>query len=126
MINRTHRRFIRCAVLAALIFSREMPAQSPSSSGDATLHVNSTEVLVDVVVTDKKGNIPRDLTAQNFRILEDSREQKIVANADGASLPSAHAERCLDRIVGLPTWADTEYFDIEAQAEGDPGASQSV
>jgi uncharacterized protein (TIGR03435 family) len=29
-----------------------------------------------------------------------------------------------DRIVGLPTWADTEYFDMEAQSQGDPGASQ--
>ena len=29
-----------------------------------------------------------------------------------------------DRIVGLPTWADTDSFDIEAQAEGDPGASE--
>src|SRR5262249_51560630 len=80
MINRIHRRFIRCAVLAALMSSQAMPAQSPSpSSSVATLHVNSTEVLVDAVVTDKKGNIPRDLTAQNFKILEDGREQKITS-----------------------------------------------
>src|SRR5215831_7095103 len=79
MINRIHRRLIRCAVLAALMFSQAMPAQSPSPKSDATLHVNSTEVLVDVAVTDKKGNIPRDLTAQNFKILEDGREQKITS-----------------------------------------------
>src|SRR5215475_1530208 len=94
MINRIHRRFIRCAVLAALIFSRAMPAQSPSPSSDATLHVNSTEVLVDAVVTDKKGNIPRDLTAQNFKILEDGREQKITSfSFSGSGEPGRRAKR---------------------------------
>jgi VWFA-related protein len=94
MIDRVHRRFIRCAVLAALIFSRAMPAQSPSPSSDATLHVNSTEVLVDVAVTDKNGNIPRDLTAQNFKILEDGQEQKITSfSFSGSGEPGRRAKR---------------------------------
>ena len=30
----------------------------------------------------------------------------------------------VDRIVGLPGWADSEYFDIEARAEGTPDSAQ--
>jgi uncharacterized protein (TIGR03435 family) len=30
----------------------------------------------------------------------------------------------VDRIVGLPSWADSEYFDIEARAAGSPDRAQ--
>jgi VWFA-related protein len=107
MTNRIHRRFIRCGVLAALIFSRAMPAQSPTPSADSTLHVNSTEVLVDAVVTDKKGSIPRDLTAQNFKILEDGREQKITSFSFSGSGETGRRAR---RFMALMFDADSPAF----------------
>src|SRR5215475_9124252 len=122
MINRIHRRFIRCAVLAALMFSQGMPAQSPSPSSDATLHVNSTEVLVDVAVTDKKGNIPRDLTAQNFKILEDGREQKITSfSFSGSGEPGRRAKRFMALVFydDLPGFREAARRFVEENAGPD-------
>ena len=36
-------------------------------------------VLVDTVVTDKKGNYLRDLTQKDFKVFEDNKEQTIVS-----------------------------------------------
>ena len=119
MINRIHRRFIRGAVLAALMFSQAMPAQSPSPSSDATLHVNSTEVLVDAVVTDKKGNIPRDLTAQNFKILEDGQEQKITSfSFSGSGEPGRRAKRFMALVFDddLPGFREAARRFVEENA----------
>ena len=40
-------------------------------------------VLVDSVVTDKKGNYIRDLTAKDFRVWEDNKEQRITSFSMG-------------------------------------------
>ena len=71
----------RRAGTAILLFTAAMDgsgvllAQSPPAG--TVFHADSQEVLVDVAVADKKGNVPRDLTAQDFKILEDGKEQKI-------------------------------------------------
>jgi len=61
--------------------SRLMQAQQPApaaSTGDATtIHVETREVPVDTVVTDKKGNYVRDLTVKDFKVWEDNKEQPI-------------------------------------------------
>ena len=50
----------------------------PSAADDsATFHVESRLVLVDSVVTDKKGNYIRDLTQKDFKVWEDGKEQPI-------------------------------------------------
>ncbi len=49
-------------------------------------------LLVDTVVTDKKGNYIRDLTAKDFRVWEDKKEQSIESfsfEATPASAPNA-------------------------------------
>ncbi len=51
-------------------------AQSQTSPA-TTLRVETRLVLVDVVVTDKKNNYIRDLTAGDFRVWEDDKEQAI-------------------------------------------------
>ena len=53
-------------VTLALALTTGSPAQSLAPPA-ATFQVETEEVLVDAVVTDKKGNIPRDLTAQDFK-----------------------------------------------------------
>jgi VWFA-related protein len=123
MIDRIHHRLMLCAVLSALIFSGAMPAQIPGPSGDAdTLHVNSTEVLVDAVVTDKKGNIPRDLTAQNFKILEDGREQKITSfSFSGSGEPGRRAKRFMALVFDddLPGFREAARRFVEENADPD-------
>src|SRR5579872_370820 len=67
-------------------------SQQPSSgqNGTETIKVESRVVLVDAVVTDKKGNYIRDLTTNNFKVWEDGKEQAVTSftredsNADPA------------------------------------------
>jgi VWFA-related protein len=53
-------------------------AQS-STDSTATFHAESRLVLVDTVVTDKKGNYVRDLEQKDFKVWEDGKEQPITS-----------------------------------------------
>ena len=53
-------------------------AQQPANSNDVgTIKVETRVVLVDAVVTDKKGNYIRDLAAGDFKLWEDGKEQSV-------------------------------------------------
>lgn len=54
-------------------------AGDTSGGATATIKAESRLVLVDVVVTDKKGNYIPDLTEKDFRVWEDDQEQKITS-----------------------------------------------
>jgi len=57
----------------------------------ATLKAEARLVLVDTVVTDKKGNYVHDLTAKDFRVWEDNKEQTVTSfssEADSSSSPN--------------------------------------
>jgi VWFA-related protein len=58
------------------------PTTTTASAGDQQLtNVIRREtrlVLVDTVVTDKKGNYVRDLTQKDFKVFEDNKEQKVL------------------------------------------------
>ena len=62
----------------------------PTTPGDQTpvnggvIRTESRIVLVDAVVTDKKGNYIRDLKQQDFKVLEDNKEQAITSFSYGA------------------------------------------
>ena len=56
----------------------QQPAAEPQSNPDV-LRVETREVLVDSVVTDKKGNYIRDLAKQDFKVWEDGKEQAITS-----------------------------------------------
>ena len=60
-----------------------------SAGGTATIHAETRLVLVDTVVTDKSGNYIRNLTAKNFKVWEDNKEQPIksFSSEDDASSP---------------------------------------
>ena len=68
-------------------------AQQAATPADQTVIRTETRVvLVDAVVTDKKGNYVRDLTAKDFRVWEDNKEQPVTSfsfEADAASPPVA-------------------------------------
>ena len=56
-----------CVLIAAS--PRTVLAQEPSAPPpDGTIKVETRVVLVDTVVTDKKGNYIRDLTADDFKV----------------------------------------------------------
>ncbi|MBV9608185.1 MAG: VWA domain-containing protein [Acidobacteria bacterium] len=67
-------------VIFGLLSAPEVLAQQPAvPSGDpaATIRTETRLVLVDTVVTDKNGEYVRDLTAKDFRLWEDNKEQNI-------------------------------------------------
>jgi VWFA-related protein len=70
-------------------------AQQPANPNEPTIKVETRVVLVDAVVTDKKGNYIRDLGANDFKVWEDGKEQPVTsftredANPDPAN-PHKH------------------------------------
>lgn len=70
------------------------PVATEQAAATSPLPVIKTEsriVLVDAVVTDKKGNYIHDLSQQDFRVFEDNKEQVITSfsfGADPTSNPS--------------------------------------
>jgi VWFA-related protein len=59
-------------------------AQAPAESSGPVIRTETRLVLVDTVVTDKKGNYIRDLTAENFKVWEDNKEQTVKSFSFGA------------------------------------------
>ena len=75
-----------------------LPAQSskPGSADAGNVFRTETKlVLVDAVVTDKKGNYVRDLTAKDFRIWEDKTEQVVKSFSLEGSEPSGAQKQYL-------------------------------
>jgi VWFA-related protein len=70
----------------------EPPAQQQEQplATAPTIHVESRTVLVDAVVTDKKGNYLHDLQQKDFRVFEDNKEQPITSFSFGSD-PAAPA-----------------------------------
>jgi VWFA-related protein len=72
--------------------------QSASNPPVPVIKTESRVVLVDAVVTDKKGNYIHDLTRQDFKVYEDNKEQAITSfsfGADAAIQASAGQNRYL-------------------------------
>jgi len=70
-----------------------------------TFHATSRLVLVDVVVTSKKGEFVRDLKAPDFTVLEDGKPQRVTAFSAHASSESASAAAAIQ----LPPHQFTNY-----------------
>lgn len=82
-------RTICFAALVVAVVCRPTFAQAPANSG-AVIRTETKLVLVDSVVTDKKGNYIRDLQAKDFRVYEDNKEQEIKSFSfeSGSAAPS--------------------------------------
>ncbi len=85
----------RFATVTMVANAQEQPAQkeAPPVARDNSTPVFKAEtrlVLVDTIVTDKKGNYITDLTAKDFKIWEDNKEQpiKTFSFESGSSAPS--------------------------------------
>ena len=68
--------------------SSETPARS-----SPLLKAETKLVRVDVVVTDKKGNYLHDLTAKDFHVFDNDKEQPIVNFSFGSSTPEGARDR---------------------------------
>jgi len=76
--NRTARNF--ALALACFALARIVMAQEPTPSNhEPTIKVQVQQVLVPVIVTDRKGHFVTDLKASDFKVFEDGVEQKLAA-----------------------------------------------
>jgi VWFA-related protein len=74
-----HRRLsalIGCQIALIVAAPAFAPAQQVPDSG-VVIRTETRVVLVDTVVTDKKGDYVRNLTLKDFKVLEDNKEQQI-------------------------------------------------
>jgi VWFA-related protein len=70
---------------AASAPAAQTPPQTSADQGIPVVIKKETRlVLVDAVVTDKKGNYVRDLTQNDFKVYEDNKEQSISSFSAGA------------------------------------------
>jgi VWFA-related protein len=70
-------------LLLPLLFCRSASAQTAAQSEPVDSHAiirsETRLVLVDSVVTDKKGNYVHDLTQKDFKVYEDNKEQQVTS-----------------------------------------------
>jgi len=85
---------IGVVLCASLLFAQQPPA--PSSS-DVVFSVTTTRVQVDAVVTDSKGHYVTDLTADEFTISLDGKQQKITNFSYVSVSPQAQRPSKADR-----------------------------
>jgi len=81
--------FSALLLAAGLIPTR---AQAPADAG-AVIRTETKLVLVDAVVTDKKGGYVRDLTAKEFKVWEDGKEQTIKSFSSGADPSGGNSQK---------------------------------
>jgi VWFA-related protein len=87
-------RHIKAPLAAALLIlapaivraQQSSPASAPSAAPTSpVLRAESRVVRVDVIVTDKKGNYIRDLTAKDFHVFDNNQEEPIVNFSYGST-----------------------------------------
>jgi len=101
------------------------PAQQPgeaSANETPVIKAQTRLVLVDTVVTDKKGGYIRDLTAKDFKVWEDNKEQVITSfsfedeNASANNSPRRY----------LVLFFDNSTMDVGDQARARQAAAQFI
>jgi VWFA-related protein len=91
---KVHRVVLLAAVLCLLgssLIAQQPPTVVPAKSG-AVIQTQTRVVLVDAVVTDKKGYV-RDLKAKDFQVFEDNKDQPISSFSYEADPASGKAQR---------------------------------
>jgi VWFA-related protein len=117
-----HRIHVLAAVfcLAGGVSRGQQAAQTSADPG--IIRTETKLVLVDTVVTDKKGNYVHDLTAKDFKVWEDNKEQTIKSfsfEADPAS-PSNSQPRY------LVLFFDNASMNLTDQAQARKAATQFI
>jgi VWFA-related protein len=103
------------------------PAAAPAPApGDVpnggTIRRETRVVLVDTVVTDKKGNYVRDLTQKDFKVFEDNKEQRVVSfSAENDTTPQSAGQRRY-----LILFFDNSTMDAPEQIQARGAASKFI
>ena len=97
------------AVATLAIAGTQVPAQNPPQPEQPTFHIGVDAVRIDAVVTDSKGQIVTDLTADDFELKDDGRPQKVtlatfvpVASGPARSAPSQATGAAAPRAAAAP------------------------
>jgi len=106
----------------ALVASAQQPAAQAPASDTATIHAETRLVLVDTVVTDKKGNYIRDLTIKDFKVWEDNKEQAI----KGFSLEDDNAAPEKAQKHYLVLFFDNSTMDVGDQMQARQAAAKFI
>src|SRR5216683_227489 len=99
-------------------------AQQPAATGTSdpgVIHVETREVLVDTVVTDKKGNYIRDLAQKDFKVWEDGKEQTVTSFSFEESTGATNAQ---PRYMVL--FFDNSTMDFGDQAKARDAAAKFI
>ena len=107
-------------VAAALVVAFSVRAQQPDVS--ATLKAEARLVLVDTIVTDKKGNYIRDLAQKDFRVWEDNKEQAIKS----FSYESEGAQAANPQRRYLILFFDNSSMELGEQAQARQAAAKFI
>ncbi len=95
--------------------------QAPSASGPV-IRSESRLVRVDAIVTDKKGNYVTDLTANDFKVFEDSKQQQVSSFYFGADAATPAAARRHYMIL----FFDNSTMDFGDQARARDAAAKFI
>jgi VWFA-related protein len=97
MIARPTRLVSTLLMLAVGVLRAQQPPAAPPVDSGAVIRTETRLVLVDAVVTDKKGAYIRDLGVKDFKVWEDNKEQslKTFSFEAGSAASSAARERYL-------------------------------
>src|SRR6516164_3754247 len=84
------------SLFSAVTFAQDAPPAGQAGS-TPVIRAEKRLVLVDAVVTDKKGTYIRDLTTKDFKVWEDNKEQTIssVSLESDANAPAGSLKRYL-------------------------------
>ena len=108
---------VGCWMSERLLF----PPVARAQDAAATIKVETRLVLVDTVVTDKKGNHLRDLTAKDFRVWEDKKEQTVSSFSFESDNGSSGNQRHY-----LVLFLDTTSMEFGDQAKARDAAAKFV
>src|SRR5215469_4273094 len=114
----------KLGISRSVVYAQEQQAQ-PVSAPEASIPVIKAEtrlVLVDTVVTDKKGNYISDLAQKDFRVWEDDKEQPIKSfSYEASSGPNAQ-----DQKHYLVLFFDNSSMDMSDQARARDAAGKFI
>jgi VWFA-related protein len=85
-VHRVGRAIVAALCVAPIAALAQEPAPAPVPQSGTIIKKESRLVLVDAVVTDKKGNYVRDLAQNDFKVYEDNKEQQVSSFSTGADI----------------------------------------
>jgi VWFA-related protein len=116
---------IGIVICGLALFAPVVQAQQPvteASAGDTTIRKETRLVLVDTVVTDKKGAYIRDLTVKDFKVWEDNKEQPI--KSFSFEEEAASPDKAQNRYLVL--FFDNSTMDMSDQVRARQAAAQFI